>query len=240
MADLKDKVLIYSSLFPRVKKNHLAQQFKKLGYSQRGISKVISSLKKEGWLEQLGTSVEDEEVYRSLADFSAGWDEKFRLVLFDVPEEQRQIRDAIRNYIKKLGAGQWQRSVWVIWRPLPKGFWDKLSANGWARYVYVVETVSIAGVSSAVQFASKVWNLEDLNKRYSAILEDWQEGYTKYQDDAEELSVLANKLTAHYLDAASEDPFLPPQLLFSDWHGEEARRLIASLEKVKLSANTGK
>lgn len=236
MAELKDKVLIYSSLFAQVEERRLKAQFRSIGYSSRGISKVISTLVNEGWLEKVGEETGSLNL-RSLANFEPEWDGRFRLVLFDVPEEHRNIRDSVRNYIKKLGAGQWQRSVWVLWRPLSDVFWNKLNSEGWDRYVYVVETVHIFGVKNAVQFATRVWGLDDLNRRYATILDSWQEGYTENQNEPEKLGALANKLTGEYLNVAIEDPFLPKDLLFSDWFGDEARKLISSLEKVKVGAN---
>ncbi len=236
MAELKDKVLIYVSLFPQVAETRVLEQFKRIGYSSRGISKVLSSLIAEGWLEE--TERSDGLNLRSLANFNSEWDGKFRLVLFDVPEEQRCIRDSVRNYIKKLGAGQWQRSVWVLWRSLPDEFWEKLSTKGWDRYVYVVETLNILGVKNNVQFAARVWDLSALNKEYASVLEAWQTGYVENQDSPDRLDNLANNVTAKYLDTAVKDPFLPKELLFADWLGDDARKLVSSLEKVKIGAKT--
>ena len=42
------------------------------------------------------------------------WDEKWRLVVFDVPEKKRKGRDALRDKIKKLGFYELQKSVFVF------------------------------------------------------------------------------------------------------------------------------
>ena len=41
------------------------------------------------------------------------WDEKWRVVLFDVREERKQRRDAIRGALRRLGFARLQDSVWL-------------------------------------------------------------------------------------------------------------------------------
>lgn len=48
------------------------------------------------------------------------WDKKWRLVMFDVPEEKKQARRAINFALKKLGCVQYQKSVFVTPFPCKK------------------------------------------------------------------------------------------------------------------------
>ena len=41
------------------------------------------------------------------------WDEKWRFVMFDVPENKKKIRNLLRFHLKKVGFIQVQRSVWL-------------------------------------------------------------------------------------------------------------------------------
>lgn len=41
------------------------------------------------------------------------WDGQWRIVLFDIPENQRKIRDAFRHHLKQLGFYEFQKSVFV-------------------------------------------------------------------------------------------------------------------------------
>src|SRR3989344_4093866 len=41
------------------------------------------------------------------------WDDKWRLILFDIATEDRRKRDAFRTFIRKIGATMLQKSVWV-------------------------------------------------------------------------------------------------------------------------------
>ena len=41
------------------------------------------------------------------------WDKKWRIVLFDIPERMRKIRDAFRDHLKNLGFYEFQKSVFI-------------------------------------------------------------------------------------------------------------------------------
>ena len=41
------------------------------------------------------------------------WDERWRVVLSDIPEKQKSARDALRQHLKQLDFVEFQKSVWV-------------------------------------------------------------------------------------------------------------------------------
>lgn len=50
--------------------------------------------------------------YKSLKRPSE-WDGKWRMVMFDIPEEKRKLRNILRFHLKKVGFLQIQGSVWI-------------------------------------------------------------------------------------------------------------------------------
>ncbi len=48
---------------------------------------------------------------------SKRWDKKWRIVLFDIPEPQKKVRDALRRKLKNLGFFEFQKSVFIY--PFP-------------------------------------------------------------------------------------------------------------------------
>ncbi len=56
------------------------------------------------------------------------WDGRWRIVLFDVPESKRPIRDYLRGVLKRQGFIEFQRSMWVWPHKLP-GYLVKLLAD---------------------------------------------------------------------------------------------------------------
>lgn len=71
------------------------------------------------------------------------WDGKWRIVLFDIPEGKRPIRDYIRSVLKRYGFKEFQRSMWVWPYRLPV-FLIKLFADPQMRaYTRVITTYDI-------------------------------------------------------------------------------------------------
>ena len=96
-------------------------------YKQDALSQAIRRAENSGFLKK---SRIKGEVYTSLTELGTQkleklrgklrlniktkekeWDGKYRLVLFDIPEENRAIRDLLRNKLKELGFIGWQKSV---------------------------------------------------------------------------------------------------------------------------------
>lgn len=48
------------------------------------------------------------------------WDKKWRLIMFDIPEEKKQSRRAVNFALKKLGCVQFQKSVFITPFPCKK------------------------------------------------------------------------------------------------------------------------
>ncbi|MBI4134753.1 MAG: CRISPR-associated endonuclease Cas2 [Candidatus Sungbacteria bacterium] len=48
------------------------------------------------------------------------WDHKWRVVLFDVPEKEKNLRDTLRRHLKQLGFYELQKSVFVFPYPCIK------------------------------------------------------------------------------------------------------------------------
>ncbi|MBI4101298.1 hypothetical protein HY441_02385 [Candidatus Microgenomates bacterium] len=111
---------------PRLIKNQLAvkggyQEFRRVLYylSQRGYitrtydeDETLFTLTTKGWSRLQALS------FRPLArDTNEAWDGKWRVVTFDIPEEKREARDALRWLIKQLGFKPLHKSVWI--HPLP-------------------------------------------------------------------------------------------------------------------------
>lgn len=54
-----------------------------------------------------------EEIYNMKIKKSKRWDNKWRIVVFDIPKSKNKIRDAFRLRLKELGFFQFQKSIWL-------------------------------------------------------------------------------------------------------------------------------
>lgn len=52
------------------------------------------------------------------------WDGKWRMIIFDIPEDVRDRRDFLRRELTGLGLHQLQRSVWITPYELPQSFFE--------------------------------------------------------------------------------------------------------------------
>ncbi|OGE15091.1 hypothetical protein A2769_03305 [Candidatus Daviesbacteria bacterium RIFCSPHIGHO2_01_FULL_37_27] len=67
------------------------------------------------------------------------WDGKWRILIFDVPEKRRVVRDVLRSKLKNWGFVGWQQSVWVTKKNCVKPLKDFINQVGIKDWVKVFE-----------------------------------------------------------------------------------------------------
>lgn len=109
------------------------KKYKRIGYyNKRQFQKSFNYLKRKGLVEVIKES-DDKLTIRithkgrqKLIKYSideieikkpAKWDKKWRMVIFDIPNNYKTARDALRKKLKELGFYQLQKSVWVCSYP---------------------------------------------------------------------------------------------------------------------------
>ncbi|HSW37291.1 MAG TPA: hypothetical protein VLG37_02885 [Candidatus Saccharimonadales bacterium] len=70
------------------------------------------------------------------------WDGLWRLVIFDIPEVQREARYHIRRLLKELGFAQLQLSVWIHPLPLLSAFKQIQQAYGIQERLHMLEVIN--------------------------------------------------------------------------------------------------
>lgn len=65
-------------------------------------------LTEAGRQKALGYKIDEMKIRRPKT-----WDKKWRIILFDIPEKRRKIRDALRRHFRELGCHEFQKSVFV-------------------------------------------------------------------------------------------------------------------------------
>lgn len=195
----------------------------------RGLAKkgLVEGNKNEGLrLTSAGADIK-EKLYQ---ERQKEWDGKWRVVIFDIPEAQRKIRDDLRFELKKLGFGSWQRSVWVTPFDISAELDAYLQRQNLSEVVQIVVGVRFGRLNNR-DFAAKIWPLADLNERYNHLLAVWREELKKESTAEERLRVTA-VLHNRYLDILAVDPRLPSELLPRDWVGNDAANLFKKLKSI--------
>lgn len=161
----------------------------------------------------------------------SSWDGWWRIVIFDVAEKQRKVRDSLRIKLVELGFGQWQKSVYISPHDVAQDMIEFLeSLHLWGQAsVFVAKEL---GPRQAEKI-EKMWRLNKLNDSYYKIVEVWEK-----VGDQELSQKLARQLVSRYLHSVETDPFLPKEFLPKPWYGFQAQKIFQQLKKQLKNLDT--
>jgi phenylacetic acid degradation operon negative regulatory protein len=164
------------------------------------------------------------------------WDKKWRIVMFDVEEINKKIRDRLRRKLKELGFGMLQKSVFISPHDIVKDFSEFAEAAGINDYLYLLETHNLI-IGDEREFANKVWMLEELNKKYKDVIDEIDKiknshmisniDRVKKSDGKKEEEM--RKVRAKWLMIVIIDPFLPKMFLPEPCYGDKAEKSVRRL-----------
>lgn len=149
------------------------------------------------------------------------WDRKWRIVFFDIEEENRRVRDLFRRKLYELGFGKLQKSVYISPLPIEEEMKEFIEALGLKEKVYLlVSPRLLAGDEKAL--VRKIWRLDEINREYERVLKRLRREKIGEKDKKE--------INSLYLEMLAVDPFLPTELLPKDWLGAKVGREIKKLK----------
>lgn len=91
------------------------------------------------------------------------WDGKWRIILFDIPEEKRSHRNQVRRLIKELSCIQLQKSVWVHPFPCFEQFRNIRDTAELKGEIILIETDIVEGVFNLVKIFKKLYPKTDFD-----------------------------------------------------------------------------
>lgn len=93
------------------------------------------------------------------------WDKKWVIVVFDIEEKTKSVRNNLRNKLKSLGFGMLQKSIWISPLSIREDMKEFIHSIGLSENVFVME---IAGflLGDPKELASKIWDLDKLEEEY--------------------------------------------------------------------------
>ncbi len=157
------------------------------------------------------------------------WDGKWRLVFFDVPEKRGDARRYLRDYLKNLGFGKIQRSVWLSPYQFSKHIDHFARKLGLTDCLIQVTVDKFRNLDNDT-LVKLCWDIEETHFKYLQLLKKYSEkleqtqGVVKQSPDKKIIAwkTFIQSLLWDYQAILAEDPQLPPELLPADWGGKAA------------------
>lgn len=142
------------------------------------------------------------------------WEGKLWLIIYDIPEGRRKVRNKLRKWLLEIGCRMVQESAWLsVKDPTP---WIKGYISGNKKGNIIISCLgkdgSVSG-ESLPELLNRIFGLKKLNKEYKK----WIESSEKNLDEADKFG-----LALRYLFLLRCDPMFPKELLPADWSGEKA------------------
>lgn len=178
---------------------------------------VLAKLKYYNWVKK---TTEGDEVFYEITDKgekavdkylkplsqTGKWDGKWRLVMFDIPESRRDVRDRLRRALTNLGLGILQASVWIS----PKNIRDDISEI--AQKLDIGNSLKFFEVSRNNNLdktiIEKSWNLPDLDDDYKKFIFDSDRVLKTIEKDPNP-KYTAKKMIFIFSLILQKDPILP-------------------------------
>lgn len=159
------------------------------------------------------------DILGHLPDSEKNWDGKWRIILFDIPESKRTVRQMFRIKLLDFGARMLQSSVWITPnKSVADKFYDLTAATEFAHTVQFFEAKHFG---ANIIDTKSLWQLEALDKEYRVLykeLEDQLKTLKKQKD----ISFTAKCMIVSLALLAKKDPHLPAELMPKNWAGFEA------------------
>jgi phenylacetic acid degradation operon negative regulatory protein len=173
MEETKDPLHLVSSAYENM------YGFVPRRYARNNFLKMVGRGLKTGDIERV---VKNEKVYLRLtsaghkkvkrdfpiASLTKEWNKRWVIVIFDIEEKSRVIRDSLRTKLRNIGFGMLQESVWITPLPIEEDMRELIDSLGLSVNVFVME-VSHLIFGDPKELARKVWNLDKLEGEYIGI-----------------------------------------------------------------------
>jgi phenylacetic acid degradation operon negative regulatory protein len=173
-----------------------------------------------------------------------GWDGRWHLAAFAIPENKRAARDRLRDRLLDAGGAVVNNGLYVS----PHAWEDEVRHI--AHKLEVVDRLSLAstddlevgGVRSARDLAGTLWPIDDLADAYERFVVAHQsvvpilDRLRQRHDRIADADFLpgALRMVVAFQEVFLRDPLLPPELLPRPWPGRAARELLVTSRRLAL------
>ena len=166
-------------------------------------------------------------IAKPLSSWNKKWNHIWYVLVYDVPEAQRQYRDGLRTFLSRMRMGCLQRSVWVTPRDIRPEYDDLIKATDVNQYSFLFHSETVLG-RDAQDIVTSAWNFERLYEIQKWFCEVWTENMDTLKSSKpsrQTLATIAREEMSAYASAMAEDPLLPYELWPSEYLGAQVYNL---------------
>jgi phenylacetic acid degradation operon negative regulatory protein len=220
----------------RVRLRALVELLSCFGIQEASARAAAARLRKEGWLAADREGREtvysltreawqmlDEGRARIFRRASGPWDGQWHMVIYQVPETERALREQLRRRLAWLGFGPLSPSVWVSPHDRGRQVTEDFAGNPAVQLDTFRSRSEGNGADRGI--AARAWDLAALDRDYRDLLGRYAPRMAGYRagalDDRASL-VERMRLIYDYRHFPFRDPDLPAELLPDDWPGRQA------------------
>jgi len=230
----------------------LLQLMQVLGVSERALRSALSRMTRKGWLVSQkqgrmsqyaltprGQTLLVRGAQRIFEPAFTDWDGCWQLLVYSLPEEQRDKRHILRKQLSWLGFGLLAPGAWGSPRDRREEVDSLLAELDIHSSVNLFSGVYL-GPATADQLVERCWNLQALAAQYESVLQRFEPQYHHCLEALAAGQSLPAKqsfidrfwLTHEFASFPQTDPNLPTSLLPADWVGTRARRRFADYRQL--------
>jgi len=93
------------------------------------------------------------------------WSKHWVMVVFDIEEKSKSIRERFRNKLKALGFGMLQKSIWISPLAIGEDMKQVIESIGLSKDAYVIEVAGFI-FGDPKELVRTIWNLDKLEEVY--------------------------------------------------------------------------
>jgi DNA-binding transcriptional regulator PaaX len=205
--------------------------------SDRNFYRHLSELRGEGWIDWEGDSREKSWLFRitesgkdtllesvdPAVSWSRQWDEKWRMLSFDLPQSGRKERRRLDAWLRKRRFGHLQGSVWISHRPYSDWTIEMEDLEVDPRAVLFQECVPL-GRNKNADYVAAAWNFDRINEFYQEHIAFLESNSPISSQGEGRLADWLHREGTLWKKVFRLDPFLPECLLPSRYLGKIAWR----------------
>lgn len=147
--------------------------------------------------------------------YQRGWDRKWRIIIYDIPETKKDKRNRLRELIKQLGFGKVQGSCWISCYDFSDEIYAFAKEERILDYLGIHEGRFYTGKSIDI-LVEEIWNLKDLHKEYAEFIRKCNERVEFIKTEERQISDyyrLYHESYCGYQEILTRDPYLPDEFL---------------------------